>query len=247
MSLKAMILAAGVGSRLRPLTDSCPKALIEINGTPVLEIILRRLIQAGVREVIINVFHLAEQIIHFLETRHNFGIRIEISRETERLDTGGGLKKAASFFSDGQPFILHNGDVLTTLDLRAMLSHHSAHDNLATLYCGGRASNRCFLFDENNRLCGWRSMPDGKTLWAGVPVSRARPLPFNGIHILSPSILPWMKEEGVFPINQTYLRLAGEGKFIQAYEMPGVFWRDIGRIEQLETIRREIAEKGIVF
>jgi NDP-sugar pyrophosphorylase family protein len=247
MPLKAMILAAGVGSRLRPLTDTCPKALIEVNGTPVLEIILRRLIRAGVGEVIINVFHLAEQIIHFLETRNNFGIHIEISRETELLDTGGGLKKAAPFFSDGHPFILHNGDVLATLDLRTMLSHHNDYNNLATLYCGGRESIRCFLFDDNDRLCGWRSMPDGRTLWARGPISGARPLPFNGIHILSPSIFPQITEEGVFSINRTYLRLAGEGKSIQAFEAPGVFWRDIGRVEQLETIRREIMEKGIVF
>ena len=99
-----MVLAAGVGSRLRLLTDSCPKALIDINGVPMLEIVLRRLIQAGCREVIVNVFHLADMIVEFLQRWNHFGIRIEIARETELLDTGGGLKSVASFFDDGQPF-----------------------------------------------------------------------------------------------------------------------------------------------
>src|SRR5574342_1277295 len=113
--MKAMILAAGVGNRLRPLTDTCPKALIDINGVPMLEIVLRRLINAGCTEVVINVFHLAEMIVDFLRAKNNFGIRIEISRETSLLNTGGGLKKVADFFNDGRPFLVHNVDVLSNI------------------------------------------------------------------------------------------------------------------------------------
>jgi NDP-sugar pyrophosphorylase family protein len=237
--MKAMILAAGVGSRLRPLTETCPKALIDINGTPVLEIVLTRLIKAGCTEIIINVFHLADMIVDFLRATKNFGIRIEISREKELLDTGGGLKKAAAFFDDGQAFFLHNVDVLSNIDLKEMYRHHVENGALATLAVQSRQSRRYFLFDELDRLCGWEALAENKKILARTPEGNVARLAFNGIHVISPEIFARMNETGAFSINQTYLRLAGEGEKILAFRMDNHYWQDIGRLEKLEEIRQE--------
>jgi len=237
--MKAMILAAGVGSRLRPLTDTCPKALIDINGTPMLEIVLRRLIQAGCNEVMINVLHLADLIVEFLQRRKNFGIHIEISREPELLDTGGGLKNAASFFDDGRPFFLHNVDVLSDVDLNRMYRHHLESGALATLAVQSRQTSRYFLFDENDTLCGWESIRDNKKTLTKMPQGNPKRLAFNGIHVISPQIFPRMTETGAFSINETYLRLAAAGEKILAFHMDAYYWRDIGRLEKLAIARRE--------
>jgi NDP-sugar pyrophosphorylase family protein len=237
--MKAMILAAGVGSRLRPLTETCPKALIDINGAPVLEIVVKRLIKAGCAEIIINVFHLADMIVDFLRAKKNFGIRIEISRETELLDTGGGLKKAAAFFDDGQAFFLHNVDVLSNIDLKEMYRYHVEKEALATLAVQSRQTGRYFLFDENDRLSGWESVAENQKMLARTPQGNVARLAFNGIHLISPEIFSKMNETGVFSINQTYLRLAGEGEKILAFHTDEYFWRDIGRLKSLEEIRQE--------
>src|SRR5438876_4608329 len=161
--MKAMILAAGLGTRLRPLTDDRPKALVEINGRTLLEITLSRLRQFGVSEVIVNAHHFADVLIDYLRRHHNFGIRIEISREDVLLDTGGGLKKGAHFFlSDAtdEPFILHNVDVLSTIDLRQVLRVHREQNALATLAVQDRRTSRYLLFDECSELCGRRIVKD---------------------------------------------------------------------------------------
>jgi NDP-sugar pyrophosphorylase family protein len=239
IKMKAMILAAGVGNRLRPLTETCPKALIDINGAPVLEIVIKRLIKAGCTEIIINVFHLADMIVDFLRARKNFGIRIDISLEKELLDTGGGLKKAAAFFDDGQAFLLHNVDVLSNIDFKEMYHYHVENGALATLAVQSRQTGRYFLFDELDRLCGWEAVAENKKMLARTPRGNTSRLAFNGIHVISPEIFAKMSETGVFSINQTYLRLAGEGEKILAFHTDKYFWRDIGRLEKLEEIRRE--------
>ena len=157
-----MILAAGLGTRLRPLTDTRPKALVEIAGRTLLEITLARLTSFGVREVIINVHHFADMILDYLKAHSNFGLHIEISREEQLLDTGGGLKKASWFFLQDsahseEPFILHNVDVISTIDLRCMLEFHSEKQALATLAVQHRKSFRQLLFDSDLRLCGRRA------------------------------------------------------------------------------------------
>jgi NDP-sugar pyrophosphorylase family protein len=240
--MKAMILAAGVGSRLRPLTDTCPKALIDINGVQILEIVLRRLINAGCTEIVVNVFHLADMIVDFLRAKNNFGIRIEISRETELLDTGGGLKKVAGFFNDGRPFFMHNVDVLSNIDLTKLYRFHVENASLATLAVQDRMTGRYFLFDEQGVLRGWESVKENRVEWAGTPLADFQRLAFNGIHVISPEIFPKMREEGTFSIIQTYLRLAGEGKKILAFRMDDYYWRDLGRLEKLEEARREARE-----
>ncbi len=171
--MKAMILAAGLGTRLRPLTDNRPKALVEIAGRTLLEIALSRLRAFGVREVIINVHHFADQILAYLKTHKNFGMRVEVSREDVLLDTGGGLKKAAWFFLEDsagldEPFILHNVDVISTIDLRRMVEFHTQNHALATLAVQDRQTSRYLLFDNQLHLCGRHSRRDNNALREGT-------------------------------------------------------------------------------
>lgn len=230
-----MILAAGVGSRLGPLTQSCPKALIEVDGVPMLERVARRLVAAGVTEIIINVFHLAGQIEAFVEAKRGFGIRVNFSREEKLLDTGGGLKKAQPFFSDGKPFFLHNVDVLSGLDLRAFLQAHLQRPTLASLAVRRRDTSRHYLFDREGLLRGRRAAD--KTTWAGKPADDAEGLAFDGIHVISPGIFPKMGETGAFSINETYLRLAASGEAIRAFRADQYSWLDIGSADRLDEAR----------
>jgi NDP-sugar pyrophosphorylase family protein len=249
--MKAMILAAGLGTRLRPLTDDRPKALVEINGHTLLEIALSRLREFGVSDVIINAHHFADVLIDYLRRNHNFGMRIEISREDVLLDTGGGLKKAAGFFlSDAadQPFILHNVDVLSTIDLRQMLRHHHEQNALATLAVQVRKTSRYLLFDECSELCGRRIVksddPHGATEMVRA-VASPQPLAFSGIHVISPRLLTLMSEEGVFSIIDTYLRLAAAGENILAFRADQYYWCDLGRPEHIAQATADLA-RGVV-
>jgi NDP-sugar pyrophosphorylase family protein len=241
--MRAMVLAAGLGTRLKPLTDEQPKALVEIGGRSLLEIALTRLRGFGVREVIINVHHLADQIVEYLQAHDNFGLRIAISREVVLLDTGGGLKKARWFFLGDanrldEPFLLHNVDVISAIDLDAMAEAHKKSGAVATLAVQPRDSSRQLLFDEDLRLCGRRS---GRDADAEIVHASAKleALAFTGIHVISPQLLPMISEDGVFSIINTYLRLAGQGEKIQGYNADGFYWRDLGKPEQLRAARED--------
>jgi NDP-sugar pyrophosphorylase family protein len=240
--MKAMVLAAGLGTRLRPLTNHRPKALVEIAGRTLLEITLGRLAEFGVREVVVNVHHYAEMISAYLAQHHNFGMRIEISSEEILLDTGGGLKKAAWFFLDGSqaPFLLHNVDVISTIDLALMVRFHAEQGALATLAVQQRQTSRPLLFDEQGQLCGRRLEREGRTEWAR-PAGHAMPLAFSGIHVISPRIFAELSEEGAFSIIPTYLRLAAQGEKIIAFRADAYRWRDLGRPEHVAEAEREIA------
>jgi NDP-sugar pyrophosphorylase family protein len=231
--MKAMILAAGLGTRLRPLTDNRPKALVEVAGRTMLEITLSRLRAFDVRDVIINVHHFADMIIEYLKVNDNFGMHIEVSREEALLDTGGGLKKAAYFFledSNGseRPFILHNVDVISTIDLRRMVQFHTENQALATLAVQDRETSRYLLFDERLRLCGRRSGPDQKDEF-GRSSESVKALAFSGIHIISPRLFAMMIEEGAFSIITSYLRLAAYEEEILAFRADEYYWCDLGR------------------
>lgn len=229
--MKAMILAAGLGTRLRPLTDNLPKALVELAGRTLLEITLTRLRDFGIREVIINVHHFAGMIIEYLKAHDNFGMHIEVSREEVLLDTGGGMKNAACFFG-GEPFILHNVDVISTIDFRRMMQFHTQNQALATLAVQDRKTSRYLLFDENLQLCGRRTTSDDKTeLVRSAPQLKA--LAFSGIHVVSPRLLASIVEEGVFSIITSYLRLAGHGESILAFRTDEYYWCDLGRPENV--------------
>jgi len=242
--VKAMILAAGIGSRLRPLTDAHPKALVEVSGMAMIELVIRRLTKAEVDGIIVNAFHLADQLEDFLQSR-DFGVPVHISRETELLDTGGGLKRASWFFDDGRPFFLHNADVFTNLDLAGFYRSHMDSGALATLAVSDRTSARHLLFDEQERLCGWESAPDGRTQWATAPVPAATRLAFNGIHVISPGLVAGLCETGAFSINRSYLRLAAQGADIRAFRMDEWYYKDIGSAAKLEEVRCWAREKGL--
>jgi NDP-sugar pyrophosphorylase family protein len=234
--MKAMILAAGVGSRLRPLTDTVPKALIQVGGVPMIERVIRRLVSAGVTEIVVNLFHLADRIVDFLASKGYFGLHMRFAREAALLDTGGGLKNVAWFFDDGRPFVLHNVDVLSDIDLTAMLRFHAQTRALATLAVQPRPSTRRLLFDANGQLVG-RETPEG-IAWAHEPVESVDRLGFTGIHVLDPAIFSRMSESGAFPITRAYLRLAGKGERIVAYRADGRYWQDVGSAEKLAQAER---------
>lgn len=241
--MKAMVLAAGLGTRLRPLTNDSPKALVTVGGRTLLELTLGRLRAFGVSEVILNVHHFADKIVEYLQANRNFGMRIEISREEVLLDTGGGLKKTAWFFLEAgesaqQPFIVHNVDVLSTVDLARMVRFHVEHNALATLAVQQRDSSRYLLFDEHGRLCGRRI--DAETEWV-VPAQPVHSLAFSGIHVLSPRIFSKMSEEGAFSIIPVYLHLAAQGEAIRAFCADESYWRDLGRPENLAEAERDLA------
>ena len=243
--MKAMILAAGLGTRLRPLTNDRPKALVEVGGRTLLEITLARLRGFGVREVIINVHHFGEMVVDYLETKNNFRMRIEISRENELLDTGGGLKRAAWFFQEDsaghdEPFILHNVDVISAIDLARMVQFHNEHQALATLAVQERETSRYLLFDEQFRLCGRRAGRDG------IPelvrdCERVKALAFSGVHVISPHIFSTMTEDGAFSIIPTYLRLAAQGENILGFRADEYYWLDLGRAENVARAEQDVA------
>jgi NDP-sugar pyrophosphorylase family protein len=248
--MKAMILAAGLGTRLRPLTDDRPKALVTVAGRTLLEIALCRLRAFGVGEVIVNTHHYAEMILEYLQANSNFGMKIEVSREEVLLDTGGGLKNAAHFFLDAtrdsqEPFILHNVDVLSTIDLGRMMRFHTERDALATLAVQDRASSRHLLFDEQGQLCGRRTgrnaNPQDASNEIVRPASDPQPLAFSGIHVLSPRIFAEMEENGAFSIIPAYLRLAAKGEKIMAFRADEYYWRDLGRPESLIEAAQDLA------
>lgn len=227
-----MILAAGRGTRLRPLTNHCPKALVEIAGRTLLEIALQRIATFGVRDFIVNAHHFADAIVEYLQKSQNFGLRIEISREQELLDTGGGLKKASWFFAgDSEPFLLHNVDVISNIDLLRMVQFHHEHEPLATLAVQARNTSRSLLFDEQGQLRGRQQdeVPPGMLALA-----------FSGVHVISPRLLAMITEEGAFSIIDSYCRLAAQGERLLAFRADNYYWQDLGKPENLLQ-----AEKGI--
>lgn len=247
--MRAMILAAGLGRRLRPLTDDRPKALVEVAGRTLLEITLRRLGHFGIREVIVNLHHFADMVADYLKKNDNFGMRIEVSREEALLDTGGGLKKAAWFFLEegpaDEPFLLHNVDVLSTIDLRGMAEFHKHKQGLATLAVQKRETSRYLLFDEQNQLCGRRAGRDQEPEIVR-PSKETQALAFAGVHVISARFLRMMAEDGVFSIINSYLRLAGQAEMIMAFRADKYYWRDLGKPENVaqaaEDVRQQVVQ-----
>ena len=234
--MKAMILAAGLGTRLRPLTNDRPKALVEVAGHTLLEITLRRLASFGIQDVIVNVHHFADMVVDYLKNNDNFGMRVEISREDDvLLDTGGGLKQAEWFFlQDGQgqePFLLHNVDVISAIDFARMLTFHHENEALATLAVQQRKTSRHLLFDECGQLCGRQTGADAPEMVG--PSQQPTALAFSGVHIISPQLLSMITEQGVFSIVTTYLRLSAEGQRIVAFRADPYYWRDLGKPENV--------------
>jgi N-acetyl-alpha-D-muramate 1-phosphate uridylyltransferase len=229
--MKAMIFAAGLGTRLKPWTDEHPKALALVNGKTLLQRNVEYLQQFGIRDLIVNVHHFADQIKETILSAKGWGSQIAISDETDLvLETGGGLKKASGFF-DSDPFVLINVDILTDLDLQAMIQRHRQHKFLATLAVTERSSSRYFLFNRENELCGWRNTGTGQE-----KISRQEePLyqkAFSGIHIIDPRIFLWIKQEGKFSMVDLYLDLA-KTHAISGFDHSGGKLVDVGTMASL--------------
>ena len=230
-----MIFAAGLGTRLKPLTDHMPKALVPVAGKPMLEHVIGKLKSAGFDEIVINVHHFADQIIDFLKEKDNFGIRIWISDESEELlDTGGGIKKAAPYFDE--PFLVHNADILSNIDLKAMYNYHLTSSNDATLLVSPRKTVRYLLFDEGNRLQGWvnkdslQTKPEGFVYHPEVQKEYA----FGGIHVISPTLFKYMGDgwTGKFSIMDFYLKTCHEAQ-LGGYVKEDLQLIDIGKPDTL--------------
>ena len=232
--MKAMIFAAGLGTRLKPFTDHMPTALVPVAGKPMLEHVILKLKSFGVDELVINVHHFAQQIIDFLKEKDNFGIKIWISDETEELlETGGGIKKAAPFFDE--PFLVHNADILSNVDLKAMYDYHLTSGNDATLLVSPRETVRYLLFNETNRLCGWvnkdtlQTKPEGFVYQPEIQKEYA----FGGIHIISPTLFKYMEGwSGKFSIMDFYLQTCQKAQ-LGGYIKDDLHLIDIGKLETL--------------
>ena len=243
--MKAMIFAAGLGTRLRPLTNDRPKALVEVAGVTMLERVIRNLADAGFSDIIVNVHHFGEKIIEFLQQNNNFGLNIQVSDEREMLlDTGGGILKARQWLDDGEPFLVHNADILTDLDLMAFYRYHIDSGAMASVLVKERVTQRYLVFNEDYRLCGWINKATGETrppqfIWDNYSY---RTLAFGGIHVISPSIFPelekYSKGNRKFSIIPFYIDEC-HNHLIKGYEPKEKYtWLDVGKPETLEDANR---------
>lgn len=242
--MEAMILAAGLGTRLRPLTDRVPKALVEVAGRPVLEHVAQRLVDAGATRLVVNVHHHADQVEAFVRKRDGFGVDVAISREEgeEPLETGGGLLHARELFRSREPFIVHNVDVISDLDLGALYAAHQAHRPLATLAVRATPTSRPLHFDARG-LYGWADRRPGREAERTVrePDGETREAAFAGVHVIDPRVFDLLTETGRFSIVPAYLRLAAEGHAIEPWDLGDATWLEIGTPERLEEARRVLS------
>ena len=234
--MKALIFAAGLGTRLKPLTDTMPKALVPVSGKPLLQHVMEKLVAAGYDEIVINVHHFAEMIRDFVAANEGFGARVSFSDETDLLrETGGGIRHAEPLLADGtEPFLVHNVDILSNLDLTWFRAQHHAGD-LATILVSDRETSRYFLFDEDGLLVGWTNIATGevRSPWPGIDPDRCTRLAFAGIHCISPAIFPLMHPwPEKFSIVDFYLDVCRTHD-VRAAVMPGLEIHDVGKLSEL--------------
>jgi NDP-sugar pyrophosphorylase family protein len=238
-----MILAAGLGTRLRPLTDHTPKPLVEVGGVPILERVARRLIAAGADRLVINTSHLGEQVEAYVRRHGGFGREVAFSREPDGpLETGGGLLNAAAHVRRDAPFFLHNTDILTGIPLGELYAAHVAASPLATMAVMERPTSRHLLFDDLG-LLGRTDAKKGLEISVREAEGPVTKLAFAGVHVVSPALLDRITERGAFSILDPYLRLAAQGERILPFRVDGSLWVDIGSHEQLAEARR-LADAG---
>ena len=238
--MKAMILAAGLGTRLKPFTDNHPKALAVVNGKTLLQRNIEYLVSFGIKNIIINLHHFGDQIKELLAANRNFNTAITFSDESSKLlETGGGLKKAASFFNNNDPFLLMNADILTDLDLRKMIEAHETSNAIATLAITSRATTRYLLFDQQNSLCGWRNTNPAKEIITknDPPFTQKA---FSGIHIISTEIFSYLKandnadDKEKFSIIDSYLQIIKHQKIV-GFDHSGGKLVDVGNPESIKV------------
>lgn len=249
--MKAMIFAAGLGSRLKPLTDTMPKALVPVAGCPMLEHVILKLKASGFTEIVINVHHFGEQIIDFLKTNNDFGLTIHISDERDRLlDTGGGIRKARLFFENsGEPFLVHNVDILSDMNLKELYDSHMQSGSVATLLASRRTTSRYLLFDTERKLRGWINKDTGQVKPEGFHYDESlyREYAFSGIHVFSPAVFRLMEAprwEGKFSIMDFYLATCGQTDY-SGYLAEKLELIDIGKPETLARAEEFVKRLGI--
>lgn len=236
----AMILAAGLGTRLKPLTDNKPKALIEINGYTLLELAIRKLQKHGFDNIIINVHHFPDMIVHYLKVHENFGSKIFISDERKLLlDTGGAIKEIEKHIDFNYPILVYNVDVITDMNLETLYKYHSESDNLATLAVRKRETTRYLLLDRDNVLCGWTNKITNEERIVRDQAYKLREYAFSGIHVVNPAIFNVMPVEKKFSIIDLYLKLA-PNFLIKGYDHSDTEWIDVGKLKNLEAAERMV-------
>lgn len=239
--MKAMIFAAGLGTRLKPITDTTPKALVPVGGKPLLQHTIEKLKLAGFDEIIINIHHFGDQIIDFVKSNKYFDIRIEFSDErASLLDTGGGIKKASHFFNDNKPFLIHNVDILSNIDLNQLYNYHLNNNAVATLVCSCRKTSRYLCFDSERQLKGWVNIKTGEVK-SSIPEFNSNQyiqMAFSGIHIINPEIFNQMhKFEDRFSIIDFYLSICNDEKIVY-YSNENSQMIDVGKMESLEQANK---------
>jgi MurNAc alpha-1-phosphate uridylyltransferase len=238
-----MILAAGRGTRLGPLGEKTPKPLLEVGGKTLLERVARRLVGAGADRVIVNVHHHASRIERHL-AQLDLGVELLISREEEMpLETGGGVLYAAPLFRRSGPFLLHNADVISEIDLVRLLAAQRGSDALATIAVHERETSRFLVFDDGG-LFGWQNVATRKGQTVREPRGEVRRFAFAGIHAVDPRFLDLVEERGAFSIIDPYLRLSAAGERIAPHDVTGDRWMEIGTPERLEAARRSMETGG---
>ena len=243
--MEAMILAAGLGTRLRPLTNDRPKALVEINGVSLLEYNIRNLIRFGATKIVINVHHFPNMIIDFVKN-HSFNAEITISDERKQLlDTGGALKKAAPLFSGKEPILIHNVDILSSLNLEKIYHKHIITNALATLLVSKRDTARQLLFRKNGNLIGWTNISTGEIILNNSVSESLDKLAFSGIHIVNPELLKMLPEASPYPIIPEYLKLAKQHKILSYKHLSGI-WMDVGKPETLKKAETFIQKSNLI-
>ncbi len=240
--MKAIIFAAGLGTRLKPLTNNCPKALVNLNGKPLLWHSIMRLKLVGVTDITVNVHHFADAVISYLKTE-DFGVTIHISDERDfLLDTGGGIMKARPFLDGNEPFIACNVDIISSVELNKVIEFHNEKKPLATLVVRMRETSRYLMFDETMQLSGWKNISSGEEIVSNARFQHSKPFAFSGIQVVSPALFDLITEEGKFSITPLYLRLAQQNAIL-GYNDNSDFWLDLGKPGQIEIAEKYLASK----
>ena len=243
--MKAMILAAGLGTRLGRLTADKPKALVEINGVTMLEMLIRHLKAQGFNQILINIHHHGQHIIDFVQQKRSFGVEISFSDErNELLDTGGAIKKVAGFFEGNELVLVHNVDVYSEINLQKLLEYHQEMKSFATLCVRRRASGRALIFDDKKQLAGWANLDECVYKWVKQPLNPFEAFAYNGIFIANPMFASEMPFEGRFSIIDCWLEMA-KTKKITAYFDNSPAWFDFGTAEKIEAAEQYLRGKEV--
>lgn len=231
--MQAFIPAAGLGTRLLPLTEHRPKALVEVGGVPLLKIAIDNLARQGATRIVVNVHHFADMLIDYLQS-YDWGTEVLVSNEKDKLlDTGGGLKKAAPLFKRDEPILIHNVDILSRINFRDLVELHQQDGNFVTLAVSVRDTSRFLLFADNGLLVGWNNRSTGETKWVGEPITKYRALAFSGIAVLEPGVLDVLPPcEIPYPIVPAYLNIAKEHRISYFIHSSSV-WMDVGTPQSL--------------